>query len=373
MAAAMPAETLTIAVAGRGEDAARWTRALRGCDGASAELVTLSTPDDLLHTLAREHIGAIAFAGNLDDLAGAVKRALMANRHVFVFGPSAIASKHLLALDALARRRGRVLLFDTEGFGDERTAFVRKMTTGPRALWRPRYLRSLRTGGSGSSLEALAIADVACAMSLLGGVPARVAAIAPRLDDESGSAEVAMVTLMFDGGPAARIDVSLIEQEPRHEITLACDGRTVVLDAFNARSPLRIEANARQRGSQLRGEQSGAWAETVTERPLDLVADRVGRAAAAFVAAARARDVTASNARTLADATRVWERARTSMTNGGAPVEVDPVRTERPRLKLIVGGGQVDASSSAPELTMISGRAAPAPEFEPDPEPLRTA
>jgi predicted dehydrogenase len=369
--AAASSETLKITVAVRGDEAERWVRALRGCDGASAEPVALNTSDDLLEALARDDVAAIAFAGDTGDLAGAVKRALMANRHVFVYGPSAISSKHLLALDALARRRGRVLLFDVEGLGDERAAFLRKTTSGPRAIWRPWYVRSLRTGASSAPLDALAIADIGFVVSLL-GMPARVAAVAPRLDDESGAIGVAMLTLLFEGGTAARIDVSLVEPEPRHEVTIACDGRTIVLDAYNARSPLRIEGNARHRTPQLRGE-SAAWAETIAEHPLADTADRLAGAAAAFVTAARARDAAASNAHELADATRVWERSRASITSGGAPVEVEPAQAERPKLKLIVGGGHVDVSAPAPELTVIGGTRPAAPEHEPDPEPLRTA
>ncbi len=370
MAAESAAEAITIAVAGRGESAERWMRALRGVDGAAAALVEINSPDDLLQTLARDDIGAIALSGGTDDLAGAIKRALMANRHVLVYGPSAIASKQLDALDALARRRSRVLLFDTEGVGDERVDFVRKMTTGPHALWRPRYVRSLRTGTSaGATLDALAIADIGFAIALLGGMPARVAATAPRIDDESGAADVAMVTLMFEGGPAARIDVSLIEPEPRHEMAVACDGRTLVLDAFNARAPLQIQATARHRGPQ-----RGAWAETIAEHPLTEPGERLARAAKAFITAMRSRDVAASNTRDVADAARVWECARESIAGSGALVEIDGAsEIERPKLKLIVGGGHVDSSYPSPDLKIVSGRRAPASERDPEPEPLRTA
>jgi predicted dehydrogenase len=372
MAGGDPLATLHIAVAGRGDDAARWLRALRGSEGATAEAVALNASDDLLQALAREEVAAIAFSGAMDDLAGAIKRSLMASRHVLVVGPSALASKTLLALDALARRRGRVLLFDSEAMGDQRVAFVRKTIVGPRALWRPRYLRSLRAGPqSGATLDALAIADIGFAMSLLGTLPARVSALSPRLDDESGTADVAMIMLTFDGGPSARIDVSLIEPEPRREVTAVCDARTIILDAFNARAPLRIEANTPNRSTQAR--LGDGRRESIAEHPLLDATERHAAAAAAFVTAARGRDLSASNARELSDAALVWERARASMAQGGAFVDVEPVVAERPKLKLIVGGGHVDASTPAPELTVIAGRRTPTPEPDLDPEPLRSA
>jgi predicted dehydrogenase len=364
-------EPLTMAVAG--DDPARWLAALRGVDGVAADRIDLRAPDDLLETLARDEVGAIALAGSLSDLSGAIKRSLVANRHVLVFGASALASKQLLALDALARRRGRVLIFAPDCFADARIEFVRKMTSGANALWRPRYLRSLRTGPSlSATIDALAITDIACTVMILGGTPARVSAIAPRLDDESGGGDVAMVTLMFDSGPVARIDVSLIEPEPRHELILGCEGRTVTLDSYDARAPMRIESAGRGRTSRA---MQGGWIETMTEHPLEDSVDRYTRAATAFVEAVRARDLAAPNARQMADAAHVWERARESMLRGGELLDIDPSgEIERPKLKLIVGGGHFDVAHPAPDLTVIDGgRQSAPPSFDPDPEPLRTA
>jgi predicted dehydrogenase len=368
-------ERITVAVAGDGDGADRWLRALRGVDETSASRLR-ATDDEFLQTLARDDVNAIAFAGNTADLPGAIKRALMANRHVLVFGATAIASKQIATLDALARRRARVLLFATEYFGDERIDFVRKMIAGPQPLWRPRYLRSLRTGAvAGASIDALAIADIAFASAMLGAAPSRVSAIAPRIDDESGAGDVALVTLMFDGGPAGRIDISIIEPAPRHDVTIACEGRTIALDSYDGRSVLQVHASGRSRGRSM-GVSNGAWSETVTEQPVAVAQDRVARASAAFVRTVRARDLAASNARAMCDAARVWERARESIAQSGAMIEIDPQReAERPKLQLIVGGGHADYAHPAPALTVIDGGrpATRAPLEDPDPEPLRSA
>ena len=280
-----PERALSVAVIGAGSEADRWLRALRGVDAVAARRADF-TEEALMSALSQDDVEALAFAGVGGDLAAAVKRALMANRHVLVAGPTAIGSKQLFALDALARRRNRVLVLDAGATGDERIDFVRKMLVGPQALWRPRYVRSLRTGGAGAHpLDALAIADIHLVLTLLGGTPSRVSAVSPRIDDETGAADVAMLTLMFDGGSSARIDVSLIEPEMRHEVAIACDGRTIVIDAFNARAPLQIQASARHRGPRL-----GQWGETVSEHPSAERGGRLARAAASFVTAVRARD-----------------------------------------------------------------------------------
>lgn len=349
---------IRIAVAGAGSEAERWLRALRGVEDATAERVDASN-DEMLRILSGGGTDAVVFAGETQDLAGAVKRALMANRHVLVAGATAISSKQLLAFDELARKRNRVIVFDTGAFADDRVGFVQKMTVGPQALWRPRYIRSLRTGGNPlHTLDELAIADIAFVLGLIAGAPSRVSAVSPRVDDETGAADVVMITLMFDGGVSARIDVSLIEPEPRHEVAIACDGRTLLLDGYNARAPMQIMASARHRGPQ-----AGQWGETVSEHPAVELSDRLARAAAAFISAVRSRDVESSNTRMLASAAAAWEGARSSIAANGEMIDIggSAAEPQRPALKLIVGGGHFDASYPAPELNLV-GRRGGSPE-----------
>jgi hypothetical protein len=235
----------------------------------------------------------------------------------------------------------------------------------------------LRTGtpkgaSSGKTLDELAIADIAFVASLIGGAPARVSAVSPRVDDETGAADIAMATLMFDDGSSARIDVSLIEPEPRHEVTIACDGRTVVLDAFNARAPLQILAGAHHRGPQ-----SGSWGETVSEHPVVEPTERLARAAASFVAAVRGRDLEVSNARSLAAAAAVWETARSSIARGGEMLDIggEALKAKRPALRLIMGGGHIDTSYPTPELSLVGAPATGARRSRRSavPEPLESA
>lgn len=346
-----------IIVAGDGPDADAWARALRGIDGVEIQRLTGASEDELLEGLSRDDIHAVALVPPALDLPGVIKRAVMTGRHVLVAGAVALSSKQLLALADLAHRRQRVILFDDGSLADERLAFVRKMTGGPHALWRPRYIRSLRTGVHGrATLDDLAVADIGVALSIAGGMPSLVSGLAPRADDESGSADVAMVTMSFDGGLAARVDVSFVEPALRQEIVIACDGRSVVLDALDSRAPLRIDASARHRGPK----REGQWAETVSEHPLGDTGDRLPRAAETFVGAVRAGAFEATNAHALASAALVWETARASMTRDGEALPLAPAsplaRANRPALQLIEGGGHRVESSVVPELTLVSRR-----------------
>ena len=349
--------SITVLVVGTGAESDAWARALRGVDAVDVERLSGTTDDDLLEGLSRGGVDAVAFTAPVADLAGAIKRAAMSRRHVLVAGPVALTSTQLLALDELATRRGRTILFDTGSLADERLAFVRKMTTGAQALWRPRYIRALRTGTqTRGTLDELAIGDVAAVLSIAGGLPGAVSAVAPRVDDETGAADVAMVTLAFDGGPVARVDVSLVEPLPRQEIVVACDGRTMVLDAMDARAPLQIQATASHRGPA----RGGQWAETVTEHPLGDAGDRMSRAAALFAAAVRSDGAEQTNAREIAAAALVWETARASMSRGGEmvalPASSPLVESRRPSLQLIEGGGHRVETGEAPVLKLVARR-----------------
>lgn len=348
---------LMITAVGTGPYADAWARAWRGVDAVEIDRIPGATEDELLAQFSRADIDAVAFASPIADIGGAIRRAVMAGRHVFVATPAALDPKQLLALDGLAQRRSRVILFDACGLGDERLSFVRKMTTGAHALWKPRYVRALCTGSRllGETIDELAIHEIATLLSLAAGLPSRVAAVSPRIDDETGASDVAMLTLSFDGGPVVRLDVSVIEPVMRREIVIACDGRTIVLDALDTRAPLQIQAAARYRGPK----RGGQWAETIHEHPIGDMVERRAAAASTFIAAVRSMDAGATNARVLAGAALVWETARASMARGGEPLALPAshplVDARRPSLQLIRGGGHTDENRpGAGNLSLVA-------------------
>jgi hypothetical protein len=160
-----------------------------------------------------------------------------------------------------------------------------------------------------------------------------------------------MITMVFEGGPVAALDVSLIEPMPRREITIACDGRTIVMDGFDARAPLQIQAVGRHGGPQA----GRAWSETVSEYPA-AISDRPSAAAEEFIAAVRSRDVSAINLRDMALAASAWEAARESIARGGELRALQGDGARRPELQVIRGGGMADPSASPPDLTLVRRR-----------------
>lgn len=349
----MDVSRTTIAIAGSGADADAAARTLRGVEGVEVTRISGASEEELLDQLSQDEIDAIAFVTPAADLAGSVRRTLMANRHALILGPAAFSAAQLVSLDELAHRRSRVVYFDAGYAEDERLAFTRKMTASSGALWRPRYVRAVRAGASRHSLAELAVAEVACVLSIMGMAPSHVSAVAPRIDDETGHTDAVMMTLTFDGGPVATVHVSLVEPESRREITIACDGRTIVLDAFDARAPLQIQAAGRHGGPQ-----SGrAWSETVSEYPASPSIDREDAVAAAFVAAVRSRDMSATNLRDVAVAASAWESARESIAAGGQIVQLaGDAGAPRPALQVIHGGGKTQPVRTPPDLTLVRRR-----------------
>jgi hypothetical protein len=169
-----------------------------------------------------------------------------------------------------------------------------------------------------------------------------------------------MVTMTFDAGQVATINVSSVEPEPNRQTVLVCDGRTITLDALDPRAPLQIKAASHHRGPQL----GAGWSEIVSEFPPAAQADGMSLAAERFVNAVRARDREATNAEALARAATVWEAARRSIGEGGQPQDLNAPETitERPALRLIAGGGKGSAAIASPQLKVI--RSEPVP-FEP--------
>lgn len=343
-----------IALAGDHDETGRWATALRGIE--HVDLVRVPVGEDaLLASLSDSAVDGMAFVAPLPDLARSMKRAMLAGRHVLAAGPAALPARQLHALAELAARRGRAVLVDAGVIGDEHLAFVRKMTAGSTPLWRPRYLRALRTGFPADvSLDAVVVTEIARVLAVAGMMPAMVSAWSPRIDDESGAADVAMVTLTFDGGPVARIDVSRVEPALRQELVVACDARTIVLRPLDREAPLRIDARGRHDGPK----RSSGWAETVTEHPVGEHRDRTDAVAQLFVDAVRRRQADATSAADAGRAAVVWERARASMANDGQPVTVEPARDLPTRwaFSVIEGGGQGHHTHAAPRLTLVGRR-----------------
>jgi len=337
-----------IMVTGARQTGERWASAFRAVDGVEVALSEAGTSQELSDVLSHEACCAVALTSP-SDLPAMIRTAVLAGCDVFIATPAALTAAQFGALAELARRRERIIRFLDDIDDDERVRFVRRMTHGAQALWRAYYLRSLRTGED-ASLDALVIGELQLALDLLGRRAERVFAVAPSAGDESGALDAVTVTLSFEGGAVATIQVSAVEPERRREAVLACDGRTILLDAYNARAPLQIQASARHGGPR----PGAAWSEVISEFPVAQLADPVLAASRGFARAVRARDLVVSNAGAFAEAAQVWEAARRSITTG-MPEELRERHAivSRPALRLIAGGGHGGGAAAAPRLTVV--------------------
>jgi predicted dehydrogenase len=333
-----------VVLLGEGAGADAWAAALRGVAGVELERPAAGAGDELMAALADPATGGVVFAGPRPDLAAAIKRALVARRHVLVAAATAFNERQLATMDHLSRWRQRTLMFATPDVGDGALALVHRLTARPHAPWPPRYVRALRTGGAGAALDSVAMGDIARLVSLLGR-PERVSALSP---GDGGDAQTALVRLVFAGGTPASLEVCLDEPWARDELTVVSEGRAFVVDAFDRRAPLRVLRTAGRAGPE-------DESETVVEQPPADGADRTAGAAAAFIAAVRSQDPAASNVGQMALAAAAWQAARTSMSRQGEWTAIGEQRAAagRPALRVIRGGGRGSRRHAAPMLTVV--------------------
>lgn len=339
--------TTAIGVVGGDELGRRWRQSLLGIEGIRIEHFSTSSGEDLATAFTERSLQAIVLASPESNVLALAKRALVSRCHVMMAGYGAVDSKHVLELQELARGRRLSLLFDTGGFADEGIEFARRMTRGDEPIWRRRYLRALRCETSEVSLDAVGLDAMSRLLALCDGLPVKVSALATRFDAESGIDGAATVALGFEGDFLARLDVSLMEAERRDEITMACEGRTALVERANGHSAVQIATSAS------RDARHALTIEVVSPGG----ADRLQEAAAEFVATVRKR-THASNTRDIAGAALVWETARASMARGGdslpLPSNHPLIATSRPSLQVIEGGGHT-TETAAPRLRVLQG------------------
>ncbi len=351
------ARPTTLAVVGAGDLAQSWARALRSIDGIEIRRFLTASDEDLHIALTEQEVDAVVFALRDGDASAAAKTAILSRCHVLVAGSLGLGSRQLLSLDELARGRNATLVFDACGYADEAVAFARRMMRGEVPVWRSKYVRAFQNSPAAVSIDQLALTALGRVLALCDGLPEKVSALAIRTEDETGAAEAATIALGFEGGFLVRLDISLVEAEPRDDLIIACQGRTVALDGQHEPN-LGVITAPHPRALTI-------------EHPLASSGDPVVASAEAFVASIRegARE---SNAREMAAATLVWEVARDSMASGGDPLPLPinhPLSTrQRPTLHVIEGGGNPSASDveiPRPRLRLVQGGRHAIEESEP--------
>ena len=210
-------------------------------------------------------------------------------------------------------------------------------------------------------LAAVVAEGLALCTRLVERPPKSVCAVAA---GASGSpTEAAFITVVYAGGLVASLQVSLSEDWEARQVVASMEGRTLMLDELDYRTPLRIVSASQRTRREAAGTNSPdgtAW-QTGSLALAALPGDSTLEQSRRFLEAVAARRVGATNAELWVQVARLWEAAERSMALAGAPVPpeagVDGSEAENgtPRLYVIHGRGQPAPSASPkPALTLVS-------------------
>ncbi|OGO51286.1 MAG: hypothetical protein A2148_00335 [Chloroflexi bacterium RBG_16_68_14] len=338
-----------MALLGEGDQAERWTSALR----ERADLRPLP------QQLAGE-IDALVLAPGVSDPFTRAKEALLARVSVLYAAPFTLNPWQAATLNELSRRQERLLRFVEPFQYRPGFAFLRRLLAGREPFWRPVYLRTLCLAQHDGlvRIDELATEELAICEALLDGEPRYVTAAAGRRD-EVGDVCAAFLILQYSEGPLVQCTVSLAEATSARQVVAVTADRTMILDDLGPVASLRIvgggeqdfsvEAPAAAPSGEGRGERMVAAAGH------DFVVEEVNR----FLSAVAAADRSPANGDRWARVAALWWAARQSMSFE-EPIEVPrPVfgwaEAEPPRLRVIEGGGRTARTAGRrPPLAVVA-------------------
>jgi predicted dehydrogenase len=307
---------------------------------------------------------AVVLASSLVEPYPLLRRALVHGKHVLAAGPFTLTADQVQRLSILAKQRGRLLMFAEERMLSPSFALLADTTKGATRTCL-RYLRLLdvrpRHREGALRLAAVAADGLALCTRLVQRTPRSVSAVAAA--PGGGPAEAVFISVVYPGGLVASLQVSLSEDWEARQVVASMEGRTLMLDELDYRTPLRIVSASQRTRREAAGAQSPdgtAW-QTGSLALAALPGDPTLEQCRRFADAVTSRRVGAVNAEFWGQVARLWEAAERSMALAGAPVppEAWPQRledkNETPRLYVIRGRGQPAASPSAkPALTLVS-------------------
>jgi predicted dehydrogenase len=377
-------KSLKIGIAGSGSRSEAYARAFGQVEGARMTAAAasnrvavdlqkaipgLTIERDAGGLIRRANVDAVVFADPVVDLPAAIRRALLADKHVMATISSPVTCGQIDELASLARRRRRMLMFTEERSFHPALIFLRWMLSGRSGLWQPRYVRAVSApgagSGGGSSIGALMVEELALCARMLGENPTSVSGIVCRVESESVPA-AGFANLIYPDGRIASLQASTTEALESRQWTLATPSKTVLLDELDLRSPVKIISldSEAAPGSLLRVNPPVPLADWPTEStvtpPLRSTDTKVEQCRH-FVGSILEHDLSESNAGFWSDVALVWEAVQESVRLEGMPVSVNIASArekravgERPKLRLIRGKGMgtVDARKR-PALTLV--------------------
>jgi predicted dehydrogenase len=307
---------------------------------------------------------AVVLASSLVEPYPLLRRALVHGKHVLAAGPFTLTADQVQRLTILAKQRGRLLMFAEERMLSPSFALLADTTKGATRTCL-RYLRLLdvrpRHREGALRLAAVAAEGLALCTRLVERTPRSVSAVAAA--PGGGPAEAVFISVVYPEGLVASLQVSLSEDWEARQVVASMEGRTLMLDELDYRTPLRIVSASQRTRREAAGAQSldgTAW-QTGSLALAALPGDPTLEQCRRFLDAVTGGRVGAVNAEFWGQVARLWEAAERSIALAGAPVppEAWPQRLEdkngAPRLYVIRGRGQPAPSPSAkPALTLVS-------------------
>lgn len=312
-------------------------------------------------------LASVVIVGGADAFA-LTREALLSGKHVLLCAPGALSGRQVRALKLLAESRSRLLLFGEERLLFPSVRFLRRMLAQGTGLWTPRYVRSsnvrVARRHEALSVASLAVEDLALCLYLLDRPVLSLSAVAS--PSPSGAAAV-FLNVTFAGGVVAALHAGLAEAWESRQMVVALADKTLLLDEWDTRAPLKVISNGRGQsdgksyriqGLRERGSTAGGPLHAA-----DAVVGPVWDQCRRFVEAVALGDLSKGNAEFWVRVVGLWEAAEASMAEGGAPIVVEPedpekseARRSAPPLRLVHSGGSRRGSTlPRPSLTLVGG------------------
>ena len=333
-----------IAVLAEGEEAVQWLAA------AKQFADVRSLPKELPGAIDAVVVGPGAF-----DPFARTKEALLAGLHVLYAAPFLLSPWQANVLANLSRRQGRLLRFIEPFRYLPGFPFLSRLLRGDEPFWEPLYLRLLRLGQPASSLDQLAIEELAVCEALLEGTPRQMTAAASRRD-QAGEICAVVLILQYPDGPLVQSTVSLAEAREARQLVAVTPSRTLILDDRDPTAPLRILAEDGER--EVAVEEVAAnipefEGESHSARTIPDVATEETRQFLQATASGCLDSI--ANSERWVRVASLWWAARQSMSfDGPADVPI-PRETGPPLLRVIEGGGKkVQTAARRPALTVVA-------------------
>ncbi|HXF51806.1 MAG TPA: hypothetical protein VNM43_09015 [Dehalococcoidia bacterium] len=315
-------------------------------DPTSYRLAAAQRPGVVLRTLSPYHpdlsdLDALVIDDASAPMYALTRAALARGVHVFARPRATLTVRQLVVLREAALRAGRRLHLAAP-CGD--SGPLKSLRRSLRQDDGPRHLRVVRRIPHTASLDDATFEELAFVASLIDAAPSSVACFQADASDPV----VRLVTLTAPGALVSVVVTSVESGGPRDVVATA--GSRTLRFTQSPEGEHRLAVSASDRGGAVRS----------TEIAEAVLRGLVREAETFFAELEACHEAVAADHRPLAPWARaalLWDAARGSLEQGGAPTPVleRPLLTNNnpPPLRLIVGGGSDGPARARPTLTVV--------------------